>query len=371
MSRKDIAQTIGLTPAAVTLICSELIEAGILEEKGEAAQEKRVGRKKILVDINYTYKKILCIQIEIDETYLTLTDLAGTVYAKKTLPTDRKAEPETFLRYVAAQSKDMIWESDIARDEILAGGVSVTGIVDRMRGISVKSFRLWEASVDVKGILEEILGFEIVVENNVKAFAAGELIYGDGRAKNNLMFVKWGPGVGSAITISHQVYQGRDFRGAEIGHYIVEKNGTACRCGKRGCLETVISSHAIVRDVKAQFSREQMPALAAWLADGGHELKPRNIAEWAGFSDVGLQHILDEKIDRLARTVENVISILNPDNVVVYGNMFALPGILERFVASCKAYDPELTDGYIVKSQLDERITYIGSLAIVMDEYFF
>lgn len=371
MSRKDIAQTIGLTPAAVTLICSELIEEGVLVEKGEMEQEKRAGRKKILVDINYKHKKVLCIRIEIDETYLTLTDLAGDIYAEKKIPTDRKAEPETFLRHIATLSKDMIWEAGISRDDILAGGVSVTGIVDRKKGISVKSFRLWEESVDVRHILMDSLGFEIVVENNVKAFAYGELIYGDGRTKNNLMFVKWGPGVGSAITINHQVYQGRDFRGAEIGHYIVEKNGIACRCGKRGCLETVISSHALVREVKEQFHPQEMPQLAKWLEDGAHELDVNNISEWGVFGDKGLQHILNEKIDRLAHTVENVISVLNPDNVIVYGNMFELPGVQERFVAYCKSYDPELPDGYIVKSGLDNRITFIGSLAIVMDEYFF
>lgn len=371
MSRKDIAQIIGLTPAAVTLICSELMEEGVLVEKGEAEQEKRAGRRKILVDINYRFKKVLCIRIEVGETYLTLTDLAGNKLSEKSILTDRAARPEAFLENVATSSKNMMWEAGVAKEDILAGGVSVTGIVDRKKGISKNSFQIWDEPVDVKSILEEKLGVDIVVENNVKACAYSELIYGDSRSKNNLMFVKWGPGVGSAITIDHHVYQGRDFRGAEIGHYIVEKNGIPCRCGKRGCLETVISSHAFVDEIKRNLNPKDMPKLIQWLEDDSHELNANSIVEVIGLGDEGVRRIMDEKIDRLARTVENIISVLNPDNIIVYGTVFEVPGIFERFIQCCQAYDPELPEGYIKLSGLGNRITYIGPLAVAMDEYFF
>lgn len=371
MSRKDIAQIIGLTPAAVTLICSELMEEGVLVEKGEAEQEKRAGRRKILVDINYGFKKVLCIRIEVGETYLTLTDLAGNKLSEKSILTDRAARPEDFLENVATSSKNMMWEAGVAKEDILAGGVSVTGIVDRKKGISKNSFQIWDEPVDVKSILEEKLGVDIVVENNVKACAYSELIYGDSRSRNNLMFVKWGPGVGSAITIDHHVYQGRDFRGAEIGHYIVEKNGILCRCGKRGCLETVISSHAFVDEIKRNLNPKDMPKLIQWLEDDSHELNANSIVEVIGLGDEGVRRIMDEKIDRLARTVENIISVLNPDNIIVYGTVFEVPGIFERFIQCCQAYDPELPEGYIKLSGLGDRITYIGPLAVAMDEYFF
>ena len=63
MSRKDIAGRTGLTAASVTLICTELLDEGIIVERGEAVEEKRAGRKKILVDLNPSYKSILCIGI--------------------------------------------------------------------------------------------------------------------------------------------------------------------------------------------------------------------------------------------------------------------------------------------------------------------
>ena len=52
MSRKDIALALGLTPATVTLICTELLSGGILCERGEVDEARRAGRKKVLIDIN-------------------------------------------------------------------------------------------------------------------------------------------------------------------------------------------------------------------------------------------------------------------------------------------------------------------------------
>ena len=64
MSRKNIALELGLTPATVTLICTELIAAGLLCEKGEVEEKKRAGRKKVLIDINYQYRNVLSVHTD-------------------------------------------------------------------------------------------------------------------------------------------------------------------------------------------------------------------------------------------------------------------------------------------------------------------
>ncbi len=108
MSRKDIATVMGLTAASVTMICTELLEAGMIVELGEAEGEKKAGRKKILIDINRGYKKIVCIGIEADETYLSVTDLGGTVLAEANMPTDRDADPDKFLKQAAGECRKMM-----------------------------------------------------------------------------------------------------------------------------------------------------------------------------------------------------------------------------------------------------------------------
>lgn len=78
-SRKDIAEKLGLTTAAVSTLCGELLTEGILYEKGElvAAEEKRAGRRKILLDINYDYRYVLSIAIEANECAISVSNLRG------------------------------------------------------------------------------------------------------------------------------------------------------------------------------------------------------------------------------------------------------------------------------------------------------
>lgn len=370
MSRKDIALALGLTPATVTLICAELLAAGVLCEKGEAAEAKRVGRKKVLIDINFQYRWVLAINIEITDTTISICDLKGEVAAGKTMKTDRKADPETFLKQVADESKVLMWENGTSKESILGVGVSVPGSVDREPGISRHAYRIWQEPVPVKEILSRYLDYPMIVENNVKAFAEGELVYGSGVRRENLFFVKWGPGVGSAIVTHGQVYNGQDSNGAELGHVIVEKNGIPCRCGRCGCLETRVSTHAIADQVRAACTPEAMPVLYRSTEGDVSRITARTLAQWYDREDPGMWAVMDGAVDLMARTVINAITLLSPEQVILYGYMFDLPGVQERFRELCAQYDGSYPQNYIQKSGLSGKLDYIGPLALVMNELF-
>ena len=101
MSRKDLADSLGLTPATVTLITSDLIAAGILCEQGALKEDKRAGRRKILLGIDYTCRCALAVRIEALETCITLCDLQGGNPVSLRRPTDTNIAPEDFLKLVA------------------------------------------------------------------------------------------------------------------------------------------------------------------------------------------------------------------------------------------------------------------------------
>ena len=139
MSRKDIAETVGLTAASVTLICSELLEQGLIVELGEANEEKRAGRKKILVDINPSFRSVLCIAIESDVTYIAVTDMKGKVLCNTSMNTDREIPPETFLKNVTDECQKLFWKNGIVKEKVLGAAVTIPGSVDRVKGISLNS----------------------------------------------------------------------------------------------------------------------------------------------------------------------------------------------------------------------------------------
>lgn len=370
MSRKDIAIALGLTPATVTLICSELISAGVLCEMGELEEQKRAGRKKVLIGINYQYRHVLSISIESETTIVAISDLKGNCLAARSIPTDGAKDPEEFLKSVVNEGKALMWESGISRDLVLGVGVSVPGPVKRSTGVSQHAYRIWTEQVPVGDILRKYVEYPVIVENNVKAFAEGELIYGNGRDRENLLFIKWGPGVGSAIIIQNRIYDSRNSKTAEIGHYIVEKNGKQCRCGRRGCLETKVATHPIAERVRESCTPDNMPMLYEMVQGDVERIQARNMSQWVTSEDPGLWRVLGDIIEEIARITVNTITLLAPDKVIIYGQMFDLPHFQKMFLEVCRTYDPSYTDDYIVKSNLSDRIEYIGPLAVVVNELF-
>jgi len=372
MSRKDIAGAVGLTAASVTLICTELLEEGVIVELGEAAEEKRAGRKKILLDLNHDFKKAVCIDIESEETYIAVTDLKGKVYAGDTVPTDRAARPETFLKRVTDACKEMLKKQGTGVDKILGIAVTVPGKVDHINGRSLNSFNIWTEEVPVKDIIEKQLGSRVLVENNLKAYAQGEIEFGRGRSEDDLFILKWGPGVGSAIIVDHRIYKGANGMAAEIGHMTSGKDGRLCNCGRYGCLETEVSTHAIIADIEECASRspESMPILGKWLSEG-NSMTYRNVSEWIGLHDPGADKIIDAKLDLMAHSVRNAVSLTDPGKVVVIGYMFDVPGLFDRFRSIYKEYDPQAGDDFFVKSELSDNSQHTEGLAVLLEELFF
>lgn len=374
MSRKDIAARAGLTPASVTLICAELLEEGVIYELGELVEEKRAGRKKILVDINPSYRHFLCICIESDETCISVTDCKGNVKCQRNLATDKRLKPEIFLLKVAQEGKEIMKESGAASEGFMGAAVSLPGMVDRQKGISVNTFSIWTEQVPVKEILEKELSLEVVVENNLKASAESELLFGSGKDNDGFLILKWGPGVGSAIIIDHRIYQGANGLAGEIGHVSLGKGGKVCNCGRRGCLETEVSTHAIMADIlfacEDEKKAEKMPVLKKML-DDGYIMTYRNVHEWAAIGDPGVKKILEDKIDKLAFSMRNYISVMNPEKVILTGYLFDVPGVFEKFTEIYKEYDGLVPEGFFARSGASFGASHIEPLATALNEWLF
>ena len=370
MSRKDIAAALGLTAASVTVICSELIASQVLCELGEAQEDKRAGRKKILVGINYDRWRVLSISIESAETCISVTNLAGKQGVFKRLKTDASVTPEAFLRLVADACKALMWENGIAKSALLGAGVSVPGRVDRETGVSLYAYRIWNDPVPVSACLRKYLDIPIILENNVHAFAEADLIFGSGKDLENMLFIKWGPGVGSSIVIHKEIYDSNRSKNAEIGHFIMKIQGRECRCGRRGCLETFVGTHAMAEQLRNACTRERMPQLYDMVGGDLSAVSAQNFTQFLSLEEPAMWEIIDEDVEMLARSVCNVITMLAPDQVIVYGKLFEQPALMERFMAHCKKIDKGYAEDYIIRSKMSDKIDYAGPLALVVNRLF-
>ncbi len=352
VSRKELAAATGLTPASVTQITMQLISEDLLTELGAVKEPiGRAGRREVLLDIRTDSYLVLSVNIEPEETTAAVCNMKGEIVKgneKEDLlvcfPTERDVLPVTFLQTVADRAEDLLTALPEEKREHVGGiSVGITGIVDSVNGVSKRAYGIWKAEVPVREILEQELGLPVTIENNVDAFAIAELLFGTGRSHDDLLIIKWGPGVGSAIVLNDSVYRGRHGKTAELGHFIVDPNGRTCSCGRKGCLETKVSYRAL------------------------HEIlnfTPDTFEE-AFVQAKGLQRgRLDEAIAMFARCIVNAGSLIAPKRIVLCGPLFAGEKVRRALIDKCSSFDPAYHDRRILHTTLEGKERYIGPAAV-------
>lgn len=337
MSRKDIASKLSLTPAAVTKICSELIDEGFIEEVGTVEEKGRSGRREILLALRLRDKSVLCINAEKSGVTYSLSTLDGELIKLKKTPFLNSCDD------AVENAQEFLYSLDSAeREKIIGAGVCIIGSQNE------NDFGVWKDG-GLKEKFENALDMPVVIENNVKAFAQSELIYGKKELSKSVLFLKWGPGIGSSIAANGEIQTGNDSGIAEIGHYIVNRGGKKCRCGRFGCLETEVSSEVIIQQAGGESTIEEI-------------LKS---------DDPDIVHLLEEKIDTVALALTNTATILNAESIILFGGVFDSEAVIRKLIHQCVRYNKNFSEDIIKVSSLNSRREYIGAAAICAKEYFF
>jgi predicted NBD/HSP70 family sugar kinase len=369
ISKKDIASELGLTPPAVTQICARFIEQGMLIEKGTLTEGVRAGRKKVLIDINYDYAYVFGININREKTVIALTNLKGEIKSIREIATNRRQEPELFLQQVAMQCKEMQAEVSLMDTQIAGVGIGICGVIEQESVRRSMCCGIWEEKVAVANLLESFLDIPVILENNITAFALAECMYGAGKERGTLLFIRWDSSLESVVIVDRNSVKNRNGNLAGVEHLVVDKFGELCCCGKKGCLETKVSFPAIKNEIEQYFSYEDTPML--------YELVGGDLRNLTFDLLVRNQHKLDDvivklilnKIDLLAQTVVNAIELLSPDGIVLCGTVFENPENRRKLTQACILYDAKFQESQLIYTKLEDRQMYIGPVALSVNAY--
>lgn len=238
LSRADLARATGLTRPTVSSLVAELMDAGLIVELGPGRSDG--GKPPTLLGVDPTARSVVAIDVGPPAVVGTLSDLAGTVLARESIPDPRLTGAE-LLDAVVALADDLAGRSTAP----VAGiGVGTAGLVTP-DGVVVEASNLDWHHLPLAQILTERTGHPAWVANGANAAALAEhrsvAPEGDG-----LVVVRMGVGVGAGLLIGGQVHAGSRAAAGEIGHLVVDPGGPPCRCGNRGCLETLTSVTAIL-----------------------------------------------------------------------------------------------------------------------------
>lgn len=213
------------------------------------------------------------------------------------------------------------------------------------------------------------LGIPVVVTNDAKAAAMGEMKYGVAVGMNNFVELTLGTGVGSGIVANGQLIYGFDGFAGELGHMIVEPDGRPCGCGRKGCLETYCSATGVVRTAIAMLEESSETTSLRDIATD--KLTSYEVYKAAMAGDTMAQEVFKQTGRRIGIACANIATFLSPEAFIFFGGLAQAGELLLRPIE--EAYNENVLSLYkgkarFLMSGLDgANAAILGASAIAWD----
>lgn len=318
ISRTDLAAELRLSPAAITALTAPFLEEGLVVE-AEVGTSPSVGRKPILLGINYDHAHVFGVKVMNHAVVAALTNLNAEVVAlhEQALPDTRE---RTVVESVVAATAALRKLAEGAAVRPLGLGVSVPGVVDHLAG-TIRHSQLfgWE-QVPLAELLGAELGLPVLVENDVNALAAAHAWFGHGRDHEAFLVLTLGRGVGLGIVVNGSVYRGPRGGAGEFGHTVCAPLAPRVMDPEPATLESRVSDGALAAQASRLLGREVGAEGLGALADAGEQV---------------IVDLLADAGDCLGVALSTLVNVFAPSLVILGGEgLRASPYLLPRAQAT-------------------------------------
>jgi predicted NBD/HSP70 family sugar kinase len=355
-SRAEMARQTGLSRSTVSTLVADLQRRGIVvEQPGRFAGEGQPGRPAALLQLDPAAGAAIGVDFDHDRVRVAVSDLSRIVLGEASATFDVDHDAAGALDLAADLVDRLLAEVDIGRDRVIGTGMALAAPIDHQRATLHNSAVLpgW-ADVDAGAELEQRMGTTVYVDNDANLGALAEVTLGAGRNARFATYIQIGSGVGAGMVVDGRPYRGARGTAGEIGHVVVDPRGPLCRCGNRGCLETVASTGALLALVRA--SR-------------GEELTVQEMIAEALNGDAGCRRAITDAGRVVGGVLAGLVNLFSPEMVVVGGDLGEAGELLLEPLREAVKRDalPEAVTGLeIVGGELGERANLLGALALVL-----
>lgn len=351
LTQAEIVRSTGLSAATVSTIVRELQASALVvvtpTSKGRRAQS-----------VSLSQLSGLAIGIEMGQAHLrgAICDMGYRVLIEENIDYDIAQPPDEGLRRVVWLVRTLLEQARVDRSRVRGVGVSVPGPVDPVTG-GVRSVTLvprWQG-VDITEELSSRVGLPVQLITDVNAAALGELACGASRCIAEMVYIRLSTSVEAALVIRGEVYPGSSGLAGQFGHITVDESGRVCRCGNRGCLETVVGGPHLLDLLPRRPASEPLTL-------GG-------LVQAAVDGDLGSRRVIGDAGRAIGAAAAMLCNVLNPRQVVLGGELAQagellldpIRQVLHRRTLSAAA---ELVD--VRCGELGDRAAVMGALATVV-----
>ena len=326
-TRQELARHTGLSQATVATLVTEFLSGGVLHIA--AVERNTGGRPQERLTIAPDRGRI--VGVDVAETYVdaVVHDLALDVLSHAEVALDEKENDPGYVVDGIVRAVDRALGADESeRERVIGVGVSMPGHVHPDAGVSVFAPNWDWHDVHIEELLEQRLAIPVYVDNPLKAVILSEMWFGVGNVVDSMAVVNLGTGVGAGIALDGSLIRGITNNAGEWGHTLLELDGRACRCGRRGCVEAYVGA----------------PGLRTTLAeiDPGHPTlrQPRQrdfveaVAEGLAAGDPALSALVLRTGRYLAAGLGDLVNLLDVPHITLTG--WASEALADRLVPAVR-----------------------------------
>ncbi len=250
----------------------------------------------------------------------SVVDANGKVVSSAKKTTQAQQGPQVVMKRLIKAMDDAVARAGIERTAIAAIGIGVPGIIDAKRGVIIRITNIpGMENVEMSRLLREWRNVPVVLSNDVKVAAAGELRMGAGRGLKNMITVFVGTGIGGGIILDGKIFEGTRGSAGELGHVVTMADGPfAGGGGIRGGIEAIASRTAIERDLRAGIAAGRKTNLPELMAEKDGALTSSVLAAAVHEDDPLAIDVLRRAAHYLGLHAASLINALDPE-ALIYG----------------------------------------------------
>ena len=353
-SRSELARVTGLSRTTVATLVTDLQARGLIVEGNGRAEPAGRGRPPVLLRLDAAAGAALGVDFGHRHVRVAVADLSSAVLAERFVEIDVDGGAVVALDAAADLATEVLVEAGLDRSRVIGAGMALAGPIDRHRGtVGSTVLRGW-SGIHAGDELSRRLGVPVELDNDANLGALAEVTFGAGRGLADVVYVLMSPGVGAGLVLGERLYHGASGIAGELGHVHVRSDGAVCRCGSRGCLETVASTGALLDLLRPTH---------------GPELTLRGMLELVARGDLAARRVVTDAGRAVGRALADLCNHLNPEAIVVGGDL-SLAGepLLRGIRDEIDRYAlPGASEAVVVKAGvLGERAAVLGATAVVI-----
>jgi glucokinase len=319
-----------------------------------------------------TGKKLLGIDLGGTTVKFAILNLEGDIQTKWSIVTDNTDEGSRIVPSIIESINHHLDLYGLTSEDFIGIGMGSPGTVNRENGTVIGAYNLnWRTLQPIREQIEVGTGIPFFLDNDANVAALGEQWVGAGHNEPNVVFITLGTGVGGGIISDGQLVHGAIDSAGEIGHMTIDRDGYACTCGKKGCLETVASATGVSRLARDMAETYAGESDLKQRIDNGELADAKAVFDAAKEGDVLANLVVDKVSGYLGLACGNIANLLNPSTIVIGGGVSKAGEFLaERVRKEFQTYAfPTIRESTKIRiAELGNDAGVIGASSLVLNE---